>query len=224
MRVHVETLFTRDRAGRLLLVNALGHGAAPRFFLGRTIQANNCWFRHDLSDEMVADLHRLCHAQGVGDVNTSLDQAMPFIARLSLEEPVSKIWIGPAFCFADASTAAPAAMAVTSQNLGVLSPYLDAWREDVAAGMPMAAVLDHGRAVSVCCSVRVGRDAHEAGVETHPDFRGRGHAAASVSAWAIMVRQLGLMPLYSTSWDNTASRARARSLGLVQYGATLHLT
>jgi hypothetical protein len=39
-----------------------------------------------------------------------------------------------------------------------------------------------------------------------------------------MVRELGRMPLYSTSWDNTASRALARSLGLVQYGATLQLT
>ena len=224
MRVHVETLFTRDGADRLRQENALGHGAAPRFFLGRTIHANDCWFRNDLSDELIADLRSLCHAERVGDVNTSHDQAMPFMARLSLELPVSAIYTGPAFCFAESSITTHHAIAVTGENIGVLSPYLDPWREDVTAGMPMAAVLDHGRAVSVCCSVRVGQEAHEAGVETHPDFRGRGHAAAAVRAWAAMVRELGLMPLYSTSWDNTASRALARSLGLVQYGAALHLT
>ena len=224
MRVHVETLFTRDRAGRLLQVNALGHGTAPRFLLGRTIHANDCWFRNDLSDELIADLRSLCHAERVGDVNASSDQATPFITRLSREAPVSTIYTGPAFCFAETSITSHDAIAVTSENVAVLSPYLDPWREDVAAGMPMAAVLDHGCAVAVCCSVRVGHEAHEAGVETHPDFRGRGHAAAAVRAWATMVRELGRMPLYSTSWDNTASRALARSLGLVQYGATLQLT
>ena len=46
----------------------------------------------------------------------------------------------------------------------------------------------------------------------------------ALRAWATMVRELARTPLYSTSWDNAASRALARSLGLVQSGATLHLT
>lgn len=34
MRLHVEALFTRDAAGRLLVVNEPTGAAAPRFFWG----------------------------------------------------------------------------------------------------------------------------------------------------------------------------------------------
>lgn len=113
---------------------------------------------------------------------------------------------------------------MTPDNASLLSPYLEDWRADVSAGVPMTAALEGGRAVAVCCSVRVTPQAHEAGVETHPDFRRRGHAARAVSAWARAVREIDRMPLYSTSWDNAASRALAGKLGLIRYGGDLHIT
>jgi hypothetical protein len=85
----------------------------------------------------------------------------------------------------------------------------------------MAVVIQGGRAVSVCCSVRVSDRAHEAGVETHAGFRGRGHAGAAVTVWADLVRKLDRIPFYSTSWKNDASRAVARKLGLDQFGSDL---
>jgi predicted GNAT family acetyltransferase len=88
----------------------------------------------------------------------------------------------------------------------------------------MAAVVVGGRAVSVCGSVRISDRADEAGVETHPDFRGRGHALAAVWAWAQAVRNSGRVPLYSTSWSNMQSRRVAEKLGLVQYGTVVHVT
>ncbi len=41
---------------------------------------------------------------------------------------------------------------------------------------------------------------------------------AAVAAWAAHVRAAGLLPLYSTSWDNHASQGLARSLGFDLYG------
>ena len=81
-----------------------------------------------------------------------------------------------------------------------------------------------GRAVSVCGSVRITPDAHEAGVETSADARGHGFSVAAVAAWARAVRKLGAEPLYSTSWDNAASRAVARKLDLIPYAADYHIT
>src|SRR6266851_4539878 len=46
---------------------------------------------------------------------------------------------------------------------------------------------------------------------------GRGFAPRVTSAWAAAIRSSGRIPLYSTSWTNSASRAVARKLGLVQY-------
>ncbi|MXY71814.1 MAG: GNAT family N-acetyltransferase, partial [Dehalococcoidia bacterium] len=77
---------------------------------------------------------------------------------------------------------------------------------------------------SVCGSVRITPEAHEAGVETSANARGRGFAVAVVAAWAQAVRALGAEPLYSTSWDNAASQAVASKLGLIPYASTFHMT
>ena len=66
--------------------------------------------------------------------------------------------------------------------------------------------------------------AHEAGVDTLEAYRRRGYAASAVAAWALAVRALNLVPLYSTSRDNEASQGLARRLGLVQYGVDYHVT
>ncbi|WP_369127476.1 GNAT family N-acetyltransferase [Candidatus Entotheonella palauensis] len=106
----------------------------------------------------------------------------------------------------------------------MLHPHFREWIGDVVQCQPFFALIRDGCAVSVCGSVRKTSQAHEAGVETAQDFRGRGYAAAVVSAWAHAVRQIGLIPLYSTSWQNMASQAVARKLGLVPYGTDLHMT
>ena len=83
----------------------------------------------------------------------------------------------------------------------------------------MLAVMASGHAVSVCCCARRSEQAAEAGVETAPGLRGRGLAPRVTAAWALAVRELGLTPLYSTSWENGASLAVAHKLGLIPYAS-----
>jgi len=42
MRMHIDALFTHDARGRMLRVNEPMGKTAPRFFLGRTTQGNEC--------------------------------------------------------------------------------------------------------------------------------------------------------------------------------------
>ncbi|MDQ3697450.1 MAG: GNAT family N-acetyltransferase, partial [Gemmatimonadota bacterium] len=197
----------------------------PRFFLGRTADGNAWWFRHDVDAALANDLHALCEAEPTGlECEVGLDSAAPFIARLSRDGPIRKTWAGPAFAVPSDLAEYETAVRVTPDNATVLSPYLEDWRGDVSAGVPMVAVLESGKAVSVCSSVRVTPQAHEAGVETHRDFRSRGYAARAVAVWARAVREMDRIPLYSTSWENEPSRALAKKLGLMQYGVDLHIT
>jgi predicted GNAT family acetyltransferase len=83
---------------------------------------------------------------------------------------------------------------------------------------PFIAVVVDGVAVSLCHSARLTDRAAEAGVETLEAYRGHGYASAVVTEWAHAIRATGRIPLYSTSWDNLASQAVARRLGLTQYG------
>lgn len=220
MRLHVETLFTQDLSGRLLAVNEPGCSPAPRFFLGRTLEGNECWVRHDLDDSLIRDLTELCKSAPVGEQVGIL----PFSRRLSRDGPVQKTWTGPAYRFPQNLNEVGNAVRVTAENASVLTPYFEDWVGDAQNETPFAAFLEDGKAVSICCSVRMTPQAHEAGVETHPDFRGRDLAERVVAAWARFVFEEDRVPLYSTSWENQASQAVAEKLGLVRYGVDLHIT
>jgi GNAT superfamily N-acetyltransferase len=225
MRLHVQALFTHDARGRMVRVNEAGGGPAPRFFLGRTRHGGVWRFRDDVDDALAHELEALCRAEPAADELLAPPYgAEAYQALLARAAAVERTWAGPAYRVPSGVAAPPDAVLITEQNLDLLRPHMQAWLGDVVSCHPMLAVVDGARAVCLCASVRGTPPAHEAGVETAPEFRGRGYAARAVAAWAAAVEASGALPLYSTSWENTASQALARRLGLYRYGATLHIT
>ena len=74
------------------------------------------------------------------------------------------------------------------------------------------------RVISICHTPASNPNAAEAGVWTHPDFRGQGHAAAATAEWAALMRPTGRLLFYSTSHTNHASQRVAAHLGLRRIG------
>ena len=110
------------------------------------------------------------------------------------------------------------------EDVRMLRRYFEGWTfEEVPGRKPIAAVLVDGHAVSLCGCARRTDEAAEAGLETAEPFRGQGLAERVTASWAIAVRASGRMPLYSTSWENSASLAVARKLGLTTYAASWSL-
>jgi RimJ/RimL family protein N-acetyltransferase len=224
MRMHVEALFTRDAAGRLLRVNEPDGGDAPRFFLGRTAEGSDCWFRRDVDGRLARELEAAAKAWRSGDHPLAPGDPARYQALLERAAPIQRTEAGPAYCFPREPSEPADVVPVTGGNAEILRPHLEPWLDSTAPGLLTMAVVEDGCAVAVCSSVRITDAAREAGVETAPGFRGRGHAARAVAAWAAAVRRTGAIPLYSTSWSNTASQAVARKLGLRMFGADLHIT
>lgn len=220
----VVTLFSLDSAGRLRCVNEPGEPEAPRFFLGRTTAGNVWRFRDDLPAEVVGALAALARLEPVPH---ALEPEVTYLGAfrdvLEEHEPVRQVWSGPAYRFPETLPPAPDTVRVTEGNAGVLEAGFPELRVNLAAVSPCVAVVQDAQAVAVCCSARTSAGAAEAGLETLAGFRGRGYAAAVVSGWAAAVREGGKTPLYSTSWDNRASRGVARRLGLTLYGTDLSI-
>lgn len=129
---------------------------------------------------------------------------------------------GPALEFPD-RMAAPEGVKLID-DAGMLKRHFRGWTsEEIPDRTPMAAVLVDGQAVSLCACARRSSEAAEASLETAEQFRGRGLAQQVTAGWAVAVRASGRMPLYSTSWENTASQAVARKLGLSIYAASWSL-
>jgi RimJ/RimL family protein N-acetyltransferase len=89
---------------------------------------------------------------------------------------------------------------------------------------PWAMALVDERVVSICHTPRpLTERAAECGVWTHPDYRGRGYAAAVTATWADILRPSGRILFYSTNSQNRSSQRVAARLGLRNIGWTWNL-
>ena len=134
------------------------------------------------------------------------------------------VWCGPAYRVPDPLALDETAVPIDEENAQLLAPCFIDWIADVPHRRPFLAVVEDGRAVAVCASVRISPAVHCAGVETHPDYRQQGHALRAVAGWAAAVRALGATAFYSTSWDNIASQRIAARLGFEMIGVDFHVT
>ena len=226
MSIHIQASFTHNAHSRLLVVNEPQGGApAPRLFLGRTPQGNVWRFRADLPDILIEELDALCVDEPVGeDLHSKPRHFDAYVRILEAHAPVKDLWMGPAYQFTEYFEPSRDLLAITETNAEMLRGGFEELVAELPDWQPFLAIVEENRAVSVCRSVRITPDAHEAGVETLPDFRGKGYARDVVAGWASLVQSMGVIPLYSTSWENTASQAVANKLHLVPYGADFHIT
>ncbi|WP_020579941.1 GNAT family N-acetyltransferase [Actinopolymorpha alba] len=95
----------------------------------------------------------------------------------------------------------------------------DEWRDLLDGRLgPWAMAVEEDRVISICHTPRCSARGAEAGVWTHPDFRGRGHAAAVTAAWAALMEPTGRRLFYSTSASNHSSQGVAARLVLRPIG------
>jgi hypothetical protein len=228
MQLHVEAEFTHDAAGDLVSINEPGGTVAPRFSLGHTALGPTVRFRHDVPEDRRRALERALAVAEHMQTTVQLDQPLdptPFEHVLAENTPVQRTSLGLAFRFPHSvPLIANTRILRDAADAAILHPLLAAWEPDIYSSPPLVALVVDGQAVAVCGSVRITRRAYEAGVETALSFRGRGYGKAVVAGWAKAVRALGVEPLYSAVWQNSASRALARAIGLVPVGRDLHIT
>ena len=230
MRSRIEAMYVHDERLRMTAVNQWDGGIVPRFYLGRSAYGNLWRFRIDVPDDLAEEIASVCKTE---PVSTSLPsnrlRSAPahqasYVRLLSLHAPVATSSGGPAYKFPERIFPhGPTAVAINQANAHLLRGGLEDWLPDVAYRKPFIAVIEDDHAVAVCASARITATAHEAGVETLPEYRQRGHAARAVSAWAAAVRATGATPFYSTSWENYASQGVARTLGLPMIGTDFHI-
>jgi RimJ/RimL family protein N-acetyltransferase len=210
-RRRMRALFRHNRRGRLVAINEWSAGMPPRLHLMRTGAGALAGIRHDIPGNVAASLAALARTEppALTEIPALADRYLAALRATAFRA-------GPAFVFPTTLPAEADVIAIESGNAELLQGGLESWRPDVGRRGPFLAIVEAGRAVALCASVRITRHVHCAGVETVPDCRGRGLASRVVTTWAARVHALGAVPFYSTSWDNLASRGVARRLGLEQ--------
>jgi RimJ/RimL family protein N-acetyltransferase len=229
LRQHAEVLFDLDDRGRLAAVNEPDGDPPPRLFLARGSDAYLLVFGPAVPGPTIRaceDIARELPTWDGGPSDRSLFE--PFRLALGELESIHDEWRGPAYRFDDRGelqmpqgTNRP--ILIDAANSDLLTRHFPYTAEHLDSRSPVIGLVEDGAIVSACFSARRRPGAHEAGVATEVPYQGRGHGTAVVAAWRDAVEATGAQPLYSTSWDNAASRAIARRLGLITYAETFSL-
>ncbi|HZU77425.1 MAG TPA: GNAT family N-acetyltransferase [Dehalococcoidia bacterium] len=223
MGIRIETSFVFDGRGRMLRCNEPDETPAPRLLLARTRDGDLYRFGHTLPDALAQRLGEvLARELPAGDVRAPPAGLALLRELLASYAPIADEGGGPAYHFPNELALPREVRPITAADAPLVRETFP-W-VTLAGWQPCFAVVRDGAAVSVCFSARMGARAAEAGVNTLPEFRGRGYAAAVTAAWGAAIRARGLIPLYSTSWDNLASQGVARRVGLQMFGADMHWT
>ena len=211
-RVLLETSYVLNDSGRILETREPNPSPGPRFVQFRS-RTDCAWaLRYDVPENIAATVAQLAQ----NEPPTKDLRILPVHAEEYLSLLGGRIDWGPTFLF-PTETGIPFESVTPIDDLSLLQRNFSGWTdEEIPRQRPIMAVLQEGHAVSVCFCARRSQIAAEAGLETAPEFRGRGFGPRVTAAWADAIRSLELIPLYSTSWDNLASLSVARKLGLVE--------
>jgi len=222
-QLQLQTLFVLDERGRIHSTREPRPAPAPAFVFVRGMAVCVWAVRTDVPERVAGELDRLASQERpriVGD----LDQ--PLLHARRYEEILGgRIKSGPAFEFPDQLVPTGSGGESIVRDEAALAHHFAGWVSgEIESGRaPVMAIHEGGHPVSVCFCARRSAAARapaaEAGVETANAFRGRGYAPRVATAWAAMVREQGLVPLYSTDWENHASLAVARKLELIPFAA-----
>jgi RimJ/RimL family protein N-acetyltransferase len=218
MEIQTEVLFNTDRLGRITKVNEPIDLVAPLFFLGRTKEGNVLRYNATVPDSHKNEILEVINEN---PVNVNLAK---LIMVLNKVKQMSNFWMGPAYVFPENFGMTSHAVKITKENMGLLEKGFPNLLNKFEWSQPIFAHIEDGIAVSVCCSARKNQKAAEASVETLEAYRGQGYGTESVIAWAKEIQKDGLIPLYSTAWDNFSSQAIAKKLNLYKYGIDLHIS
>lgn len=225
LEIQIETLFSSDDRQRLRNLNDPDAQPAPLFFLGRSPTGNRWRLHSALPDELGAELEALLAAEPACEPDGAPPRCREAVrALLAQHRELGSEYRGPAYRFRRELAPARDVVEIDATNAERLQGEFTWLAKELPEVAPCVARVREGSAVSVCFTARRGPRAAEAGVETLADQRRKGHASAVVAAWAHSIRAEPLLPLYSTTWDNAASRGVAARLGLVPYAEDWHVS
>ncbi|WP_233698780.1 GNAT family N-acetyltransferase [Paenibacillus profundus] len=217
MKIQASTLYVLNKENRIIRINERSQTSPPAIFIGKTKKSIFTYFRNDIS-QLTID-----------EINTYIFDSINIIDLCRIigkYKKVKDIWIGPAYRFNqnEIRNTEEAITVIDGSNKQLLNKHFGGLINELDDRSPIVGYIVNKEAVSVCCSARKTSKAAEASLMTVEQFRGKGLAQKVVYGWSKEIFGQGLIPLYSTSWDNLSSQKVAQKLGLVQYGVDFNIS
>jgi len=209
----------------MVAVNDFDVSPPPLLSIIRSPAGARCLLSAKLPESLARDLAAMAAHERVDAVTAPWPvHRTRYRELLESFAPISREYGGPAFVLPELPYSdGNIARVLSHEDRALLSPHFDWLIAKFETAEPVAGVIEDGAVVSICRCARNRTAAVEAGIETAPEYRGRGFAKHAAARWASAIRARNMIPLYSTSWDNIASQRIAAALGAEQYAVDYNL-
>jgi hypothetical protein len=219
LEMHIEALFIMDSQLKLVSINEPWDKTrtAPRLYIGKTFDGSLIYkFRHDISLEITEQLGKYLSNEPSLDKGYGIKYINEYLAILESEKYFDEI----CYYYGNKINGVEnGCVKVTSANIKNYKINSFKWLNDeIKYSQPCYAVIENDRMVSICRSVRITKEAHEAGIETEEGYRGKGFAKIVLMNWAKEVQDNGWVALYSTNKENRSSQMVAEKARLNKFG------
>jgi uncharacterized cysteine cluster protein YcgN (CxxCxxCC family) len=219
LEMHIEALFTLNLQSKLVAINEPWDKtrAAPRLYLGKTFDGSMIYkFRYDVPLEIIKKLEEYLSEEISSGKNDEIKYTNEYLKLLESENCFEEI----CYSYSDKiKQTKNNCVKITIENIKDFELKGFDWLNDeIIYSQPCYGIIEKGKMVSVCRSVRITEKAHEAGIETKEEHRGKGLAIIALKEWARDIQNNGYIPLYSTSKENRSSQRVAEKTLLNKFG------
>jgi len=217
MKMQASTLYVLNEEEKIISINEPIQKCPPAIFIGQTNKSITTFFRNDIPQNIIEEINII-----------TKDSINIFNLCRIIEKykKVKDIWVGPAYVLNQKETNTELDTEVTLidvSNKHLLNKHFGHLINELEIRSPIMGYVMNKEVVSVCCTARKSNNAAEASLSTIEQFRGKGFAQKVTYGWCREILRQGLIPFYSTSWDNLNSQKVAKKIGLYQFGMDLSI-
>jgi hypothetical protein len=219
LEMHIEALFTLNSQSKLVTINEPWDKTkdAPRLYLGKTFDGSVIYkFRYDIPSEILKKLEEYLSEEILPNENNGIRYTNEYLKILESKNYFEEI------CYFYKETINPIknnCIKITIGNINDFESNGFEWLNDeITYCQPCYGIIEKDKIISICRSVRITERAHEAGIETAGEYRGKGLAVTALINWADDIQRNGYIPLYSTSKENKSSQRVAEKTLLNKFG------
>jgi hypothetical protein len=219
LEMHIEALFTLDGQSKLVSINEPWDKTkpAPRLYLGKTFDGSIIYkYGYNISFEIIKKLEYYLEKESILEKNYEIKYLDEYINILGSKDYSQEI------CFYyndEINESLDHYKKINSENINKINlKYFEWLKEEIKYCQPCCAIIEKNQIVSICRSVRITENAHEAGIETINEYKGKGLAVKILREWANEVQKIGCIALYSTNKENKSSQKVAEKALLNNFG------
>jgi hypothetical protein len=219
LEMHIEALFILNSQSKLVTINEPWDKTktAPRLYLGKTFDGSIIYkFRYDIPAEIVKKLEKYLSKETLLNEDNKIRHTNEYLKILESKNYFEEI----CYFYKDTiNLINNSCIKITAENINDFELNGFEWLNDeITYCQPCYGIIENDKIISICRSVRITEKAHEAGIETVKEYRGKGLAMIVLINWANDIQRNEYIPLYSTSKGNKSSQRVAEKALLNIFG------